>query len=343
MSSLPRDLDDVTSAGDLAVLSVPPRTAVLSVGVLPRSVTRALLARGCSIWVACSDADAVEAAHACHGVVVADLEEVDPAAAFDGRVFDNVLVLDALPRLRHAGLVLRRSAAALSPGGRIVAAVPNVAHGAVRLSLLRGRFPHVGTPVRLFDRQAVEELFRDAGLHVVEVLRVTRAFDADGAIDPDSFPPEVLEEVVSDPEASTYEFVVVAKREPPEGTEIEERTVVEALQRRVSRLEDRVLQDELDLEASRLEVEHLRMDLAVKDAFIDDLRDALEEAEKVRQQQVGDLEDRVSGHAGEIERLTEVQARLRYRVVDRFHDALQRRPLLYRRMRQVARRIAGGR
>ena len=113
--------------------------------------------------------------------------------------------------------VLERAAAVLAPGGQIIASIPNVAHGAVRLALLRGSFEYTETGLldrthlRFFDRPAIEGLFRAAGLHIRDCLRVTRGLtETEIPIDPQAFPPAVVDEVAQDPESATYQFVIVA-------------------------------------------------------------------------------------------------------------------------------------
>jgi 2-polyprenyl-3-methyl-5-hydroxy-6-metoxy-1,4-benzoquinol methylase len=111
----------------------------------------------------------------CEAVVVGDLAEVAPA--LDGS-YDAIVLGDVLEHLTDPLPVLQALRAALSPGGRIVVSVPNVAHVWVRLQLLAGRFEYGDRGIldrghlRFFTRKSFLRLLADAGLHVDD-LRVT--------------------------------------------------------------------------------------------------------------------------------------------------------------------------
>jgi 2-polyprenyl-3-methyl-5-hydroxy-6-metoxy-1,4-benzoquinol methylase len=212
------DLSNLNTSHALAILSVPAGSAVLDIGAADGSVARLLADRGCRVWaIEVDERAAREAATACELVVTGDVERLDLAEALDGARFDVVLLLDVLEHLRDPGSVLKRAAQLLSPGGQIIASIPNVTHGAVRLSLLRGTFTYSDsglldrTHLRFFDRQGVEALFGDAGLDIRDRLRVTRGLaETEIAIDQSSFPPSVIAEIERDPDSTTFQFVIVA-------------------------------------------------------------------------------------------------------------------------------------
>ena len=175
--------------------------------------------RGCSVWGVEVDPEAAAKARAvCEDVVVADVEERRLQDLFPGLTFDAVLFLDVLEHMREPEKPLLGARQLLSPAGRVVASIPNVAHGSVRLGLLRGEFRYTDTGLldrthlRFFDVAAVADLFTVTGYKITEHLRTTRQLD-DGGIDvaPEQFAPEVVEEVMKDPEALTFQFVVVAR------------------------------------------------------------------------------------------------------------------------------------
>lgn len=212
------DLDDLNTSHSLAILSVRPGSRVLDIGAADGSVARVLAGRGCRVSAVEKDeAAAREVALVCEHVVTGDIERLDLEQALGGQRFDAVLLLDVLEHLREPLAVLERAAAVLVPGGQIIASIPNVAHGAVRLALLRGSFEYTETGLldrthlRFFDRPAIEGLFRAAGLHIRDCLRVTRGLtETEIPIDAQAFAPAVVNEVAQDPESATYQFVIVA-------------------------------------------------------------------------------------------------------------------------------------
>ncbi|HZP42304.1 MAG TPA: class I SAM-dependent methyltransferase [Candidatus Binatia bacterium] len=102
-------------------------------------------------------------------VLVGDVERVDVAvdAALDAIVYGDVLEHCVDP-----WAVLRRHAALLADGGRVVVSLPNVRHWAVILGLLRGAWEYQEAGIldrghlRFFTRREGERLLAQAGLRV---------------------------------------------------------------------------------------------------------------------------------------------------------------------------------
>ena len=214
------DLDNWNSSHSLAVLSVPPGSRVLDLGAADGSVARALKKRGCTVWGIEQDEQAAEAAsQVCDRVIVADLEAKEAFEPLGSETFDVVLALDVLEHLRDPAPVLKCAASYLTPGGIAVVSIPNVTHGALRLSLLEGRFNYTEqglldrTHLRFFDRHAAEQLISEAGLTISQHLRVRRELEeTEIAVNKDGLPIELLQSLASDPDATTYQFVFVAGR-----------------------------------------------------------------------------------------------------------------------------------
>lgn len=213
----PIDLNDVNNAHTLAVLSVPPGSRVLDIGAADGGVARALVARGCRVTALDVDPSVRQAELFCERVVVGDVEKLNLTTTFRGARFDAILLLDVLEHLRSPAPVLTSAVSLLHAGGRVVLSIPNVAHAAVRLQLLRGRFSYTESGlldrshVRFFDRTAIEEMLHAAGLVAVEELKVTRGItETEIPIDPNTFPPEVILASTADPESEIYQFIIVA-------------------------------------------------------------------------------------------------------------------------------------
>ncbi len=354
-------LENVNNTHSLAILEVSPRSSVLDIGAADGSVARGLLERGCRVTGVESDGRAAAAAErVCERVLNVDVESINLAETLDGEEFDFVLLLDVLEHLRDPLAVLRAAAERLTAGGRIVLSVPNVTHAAVRLELVAGRFQYTETGLldrthlHLFDRPALERLIEEAGLRVLDRMRVTAGLtETEIAIDPTAYPAETVQLALSGEDADTYQFVYVVTRAGSGDAPDREPSLGEALQRHaneserlrveaeqyVQRLEGRVaeleqeqgqraeLEDELrrrgqELEALRLEASYAQRNLEVKDAQL-----AYLQAELAPLRQRLDQLEHVLGYA-------------RHRLVDRASAMLKRVPVVHRFVKRFVEIVA---
>lgn len=203
-------------------------------------------------------------------VEVGDLETADLFAAFDGAQFDIVIFADVLEHLRDPLPVLRSARRLIAPGGSALISVPNIAHGDIRLALLRGRFRYtkVGllddTHTRFFTRDTLVEFVHEAGFALAEMRRVRMPlFKTETEVKEDDYPADLVAALRNDPEATTYQFVV--RVVPDDATQIdserallldrltteldEQRRLVADLRRREKALSTRV--DELARQAKQ--------------------------------------------------------------------------------------------
>lgn len=121
------------------------------------------------------DADlARSAAAVCEHVITGDVQ--DPrvlAEAAKRGPYDLVLALDVVEHLAAPEDALRRLAATLSPGGRLLIGVPNLVYYRERVRLLRGRFEtsstgglYDRTHLSFFSKRELTGLLDRAGLDV---------------------------------------------------------------------------------------------------------------------------------------------------------------------------------
>jgi O-antigen biosynthesis protein len=153
-------------------------------------------------------------------VVVGDLDSMDLAEAFPGETFDVIVFGDVLEHLRDPLPTLRQARTMLSPGGSVVVSVPNIAHGSVRLALLRGKFPYGplglldNTHLRFFTRDGLEDLMREAGLVMIDTRRsVAGIFETELGVKAEDYDPALVAQIEEDLDATTYQFVVRAVRD----------------------------------------------------------------------------------------------------------------------------------
>lgn len=213
------NLENENSSHTLVVELVGYDKHVLDVGCSTGYIAEVLVKRGCRVTGIEIDLKAARRAEDhCERVIVGDVESLDLGEELDEGSFDVIIFGDVLEHLKDPLQTLRRLKSSLGPGGYVVASIPNIAHGSVRLALMQGKFQYnsVGlldsTHLRFFTRESLEQLFKDAGFLITGLRRTTRGiFDTEIEIDREMITEEMLQLVHRDPEGLTYQFVLTAQ------------------------------------------------------------------------------------------------------------------------------------
>jgi 2-polyprenyl-3-methyl-5-hydroxy-6-metoxy-1,4-benzoquinol methylase len=206
------------SSHSFALALVGHNKRVLELGCAGGHVTRALNKQGCRVTGIEIDPEAAMRARAyADEVLTADLGDLSWADKVEPEEFDVVLAADVLEHLSDPVRVLRASRSVLKPTGSLVVSLPNIAHADVRVALLQGGFDYRpwglldDSHLRFFTKQTAVELLRRAGFVPTETRRVVvPVFNSEIEVDRDAIVPEVLDMILQDPEAETYQFVIAA-------------------------------------------------------------------------------------------------------------------------------------
>jgi 2-polyprenyl-3-methyl-5-hydroxy-6-metoxy-1,4-benzoquinol methylase len=274
----PLDLANANDPRTLAIRLIPPGKVVLELGPATGRVTRVLSERGCKVVAVERDAAmSPNLERYCSRVIVGDVERLSLEEAFGEQRFDVILAGDFLEHLAHPLELLRGLKEYLSADGYVVASIPNIAHGSVRLSLLEGRFEYkdIGildrTHLRFFTLDSILSLFSDAGFAVVDVQRVCQNAFKEPYIDrpqPEQpeLPPDLKRLIEDDPDAATVQFVVKAF---PVNSSAAQMNALKTLQGQIQEKERTVLNLEKTLES-------LRRTLQERDRAVSDLNDQVQ-------------------------------------------------------------------
>ena len=303
------DLSNRNNSHTLMVELVGGTKRVLDVGCATGYLAEALGERGCTVSGLEFDAEAAEKARPhLERLVIGDIETMDLADAFGDDRFDVIVFGDVLEHLRDPLAALRKAKALLADRGSVVASIPNIAHGSVRLALLAGRFDYQdlglldSTHVRFFTRSSIEDLFREAGMVPIDVRRTTAGFfDTPVPVTESEVSPEVVDAVLADPESATYQFVLRAVPDDADAAVAQLRSDAEAQRERIATLEG-------DLAAARRTVQELLSRAEESEKRADDLETRLagvcEELDRARTELDGAREYIEAVHATRIMRWT---------------------------------------
>ena len=243
------------SSHNLVISLVPPHARVLEFGCATGYMSEALkMHHGCSVTGIEFSPEAAELARAhCERIIIGNAESLDFDALFGNDRFDVLLFADVLEHLQDPHSVLRRIRPFITEGGALIASIPNIAHGSVRLALLNGEFRYRdtglldNTHLRFFTRESIQDLFEETGYIVTHWLRRRKAIDqSEIAIPIRSLPETLYAWLAKDPEVTTYQFVVRAVR--ADGTEI------------VHQLRTELATATAELETMRMERVHLTIE-----------------------------------------------------------------------------------
>lgn len=192
---------------------------VLELGCGIGVTTLFLKERGCFVVGVEPDPDAAAQAEVvADRVIVADPGADDWLAELGGERFDVVVADDVLGAVVDPGALLARLSGVLERGGHVVAAVPNVAHGSVRLALEQGHFPDAPSggsgrsPLRFFTPTSLLALLESSGW-VADRVEEVRLDPLDGGVelDPSRLDPDLVARIDADPAAHVFEVVLAAR------------------------------------------------------------------------------------------------------------------------------------
>jgi GT2 family glycosyltransferase/2-polyprenyl-3-methyl-5-hydroxy-6-metoxy-1,4-benzoquinol methylase len=251
--------------------------SVLEFGCSTGYMSRALKERGCRVTGVEFDPNAARAAaEHCERVITADVDSDQWISQLGDTAFDVAVFGDVLEHLFNPLSLLRLTRHLLERGGYVVASVPNIAHGSVRLALLAGKFEYrdLGllddTHIRFFTRETLGRLFADAGFRIDEMQRSTAGIWEVEIKPPRNIAsPRLIAELEQDEDALTYQFVckatpIGAAYDSAADRNLDLRnslTHTLELQRAIRQLREEMAGKERDLEIARAQ-------LAVKDATL---------------------------------------------------------------------------
>jgi O-antigen biosynthesis protein len=298
------------SSHTLIVEFVGHNKRVLDVGISTGYVAEVLAKRGCRVTGIELDPEAArQAEEHCERVVVGDVETLDVYEKLGGERFDVIVFGDVLEHLRDPLRTIERLKPLLHPEGYVVASIPNVAHGSVRLALMQGRFQYQplglldNTHLRFFTRESMQQLFSDAGFEIVKLERTKLdVFNTEVEVDQEQVPAKVLRLVRADPEALTYQFVLTAHPSDRPSTEPADEVPISLEQpTRSTAMSQKAKGKRREREKRRRQLDDLRKQLEERDRIIFLLNRKLRSLETLHYL----MENRIEQLAGEERKVSE--------------------------------------
>ncbi len=216
------DLQNENSSLTKIIGKITPGSSVLEFGPAGGYMTRYLKENlGCKIvCVEISEELANSAKLFCERMIIGDIDHLDFKKEFPvDHTFDFIIFSDVLEHLYFPKKPLSESLRLLKENGRILASIPNIAHGSIILQLLNGRFEYQSqglldnTHIRFFTKSSIYSLFQETGYKIDHLERVKIGiFETEFDFKKDRYS-EIQQEAISlSEESETYQFIVDASR-----------------------------------------------------------------------------------------------------------------------------------
>ena len=171
-------LGDKHSRNHIFVGLAAQGSRILELGCADGFISEHLVERGCTVTGVEADVQAAEYAKKwCERVIVCDLNRPGWLSTV-GRDFDTVLCGDVLEHLANPWSTLREISQVLTPKGRVIISLPNIANLRMRLNLLMGRFDYQTggildiTHLRFFTLKTARALVEESGYRIVSFYPV---------------------------------------------------------------------------------------------------------------------------------------------------------------------------
>lgn len=211
---------DADSGPARVVRMVGKNKRVLELGCGPGSITKLLtLISGCRVTALDIDAASIrELVPFCERVCQADLNDIGWINVFDEKTkFDVLVAADVLEHLYEPLTVLKSMVNLLNADGYLVVSLPHIGHSVVHACLLEEDFEYGDfglldrTHIRFFGLNNIQDLFRDAGLKIINAEFVIRLPEHTEFVKRWSrVSKEVREILARNPYGSVYQVVVKA-------------------------------------------------------------------------------------------------------------------------------------
>jgi O-antigen biosynthesis protein len=256
-------LDDNSSLKKMLDL-VGDNKDVVDFGCATGYLSKLLQQRGCTVTGVEINVDAGKIAEKyCEQVLIADLDFVSIEEILTDRKFDVAIFGDVLEHLRNPYKILKETKQILKKDGYIVASIPNIAHAAIRLSLLQGKFEYTdlgildNTHLKFFTRKTVKELFEKTG-YLVEIVDCTKldCFSKSTLIpqnDRDEFNIDIIKKIEEDKDCDTLQFIIRSYPCP--------QYQLQQAQLELQRAQSKIQQVHTELESSKLQLQQTQVAL----------------------------------------------------------------------------------
>ncbi|CAM3609593.1 MULTISPECIES: glycosyltransferase [Paenibacillus] len=201
--------------------NVSANSKVLEFGPSTGYMTRYMKEKlNCSVYCVELDQESAEISRKySEKMIIGDLDHIDWYIQLQDEQFDHIIFSDVLEHLRDPWKVLSRAVSLLKDDGTALTSIPNIAHNAIIMELIQGRFEYRNTGlldnthIRFFTKKSVLELLHGSGLYPIRWLgTVMLPSYTEFRQHYTEFPETVSDYLENRDDANVYQFVTVSKK-----------------------------------------------------------------------------------------------------------------------------------
>lgn len=174
--NIPLVLDNNNSHAKI-IKRVQPNSVILEFGPAHGVMSKYLCeVLHCSVYAVEYDLNAAKDAEPfCTEIIVANIEDYGWELSFAGIKFDHIIFADVLEHLYNPWEVLKRVRPFLKEHGSVLISLPNIAHNAIIMNLLEGKFEYKptglldNTHIRFFTKNSIDSMIKECGYRVTDI------------------------------------------------------------------------------------------------------------------------------------------------------------------------------
>ena len=214
------DLEDRNSIAIL-LKQIKENSTVLEFGPANGRMTKYMKEElNCKVYAVEIDGNAAkDTAQYTEKIIVDNIESYNWKTEFNSIQFDYIIFADVLEHLYYPGKVLENVKDFLKDDGSILISIPNIAHNAIIINLLKNEFNYspIGllddTHIRFFTKKTFDDLIKKVGYFInYETAIYINPRNTEFANSYTDIPPEIAEYLQNQPCGEIYQFIYKIKK-----------------------------------------------------------------------------------------------------------------------------------
>ena len=200
--------------------NIDNNSVVLECGSSGGHFTKGLAQKNCTVDCIENDKTVADMAYQfAQNIFIENLDDETFLTSLSSKKYDYVVLADVLEHLNDPDTCLMHLKNTLKDTGKIIVSLPNIAHGSIRLKLLKGNFQYEEsglldkTHLHFYEFNSIIELFNRIGLYIdqIDMVRVPVEHEL-SKVNLDDFDTGIINEINRDPTSFVWQYVIAGTK-----------------------------------------------------------------------------------------------------------------------------------